>query len=435
MRHYGYSASGYVIFLVFLSIILFVCSQPAGAVHKGAGPLVCGSCHTMHNSQGGSSASPDNLGGTTGGSIVLLRGNISTRADMHKLCLQCHGVGGSMWDVAHPPHGQRAPIVHSGGLLNWDQTKDFGQIGAGGDFFKELDSSFDLTIAGSQTALGYGHSVGLATLIPGNPNSSKLILTCTTCHNPHGTDTPLPNPYDHYTGTNIYRNLWAAMGTVTVESGDTCGVCHSFTSGVDQQGNGRLHEMKSWIGGITGKFSDGGNYTPVVVNGVPVWPVYKDNPTIAANNNVYDGIKGPNDHATRPSGIAGWCAKCHLFFHEVRVPSNATGEDWRRHPVAAVIKDSDVSGAGVDTIDWAHYNSIPDGFKLPAANTDTALDQEFYYADADNEDKVFCLTCHFAHGGPYYDALRWDYVTNVVQGNQSGNTIPSNVGCQQCHNR
>ncbi len=89
----------------------------------------------------------------------------------------------------------------------------------------------------------------------------------------------------------------------------------------------------------------------------------------------------------------------------------------------------------MDTIDWAHYNSIPDGFKLPVANTGTSLDQEFYYADADNEDKVFCLSCHFAHGGPYCDALRWDYITNVVQGDQTGNAIPSNLGCQQCHSR
>ena len=49
--------------------------------------------------------------------------------------------------------------------------------------------------------------------------------------------------------------------------------------------------------------------------------------------------------------------------------------------------------------------------------------------------RVFCLSCHFAHGGPHYDALRWDYTSAVSSGSQFGNPIPSNKGCQLCHNR
>ncbi len=415
---------GAVLFLVFLVPV------DAYGVHKGAGSLVCGNCHTMHNSQGNTA-----LEGLSGGSIVLLRGGVSSRAEIHKLCLQCHGVGGSMATVNHLPHGERAPIVYGGNQLNWDQTKDFSQIGAGGDFFKELDSNFDLTTAGSQTGLGYGHSVGLTTTIPGNPNSVFLILTCTSCHNHHGTNTQYDfQTIPHATETNIYRNLWGTIGGVQVDGGSVCSVCHYMSSPVDEQGNARLFEMKSYIGGITGQYPTG-YYTPEIVNGVAIWPVYKGTPTVPSNNTVYDGIRGPNDHSTRPSGMGGWCARCHIYFHEVRVNENISGEDWRRHPVDAVINDSDVSGAGVDTIDWAHYDSIPDGYKLPVANTDPNLNQEVYYADTNNEDKVFCLSCHFAHGGPYYDALRWDYTSTIGVGQQTGIGLSSTTGCQICHNR
>ena len=160
-------------------------------------------------------------------------------------------------------------------------------------------------------------------------------------------------------------------------------------------------------------------------------PIYKDDPTIPANNNVYDAIG--------VEGMSGFCAQCHTFWHEARAlengQDNTIGEDWKRHPVDYVINSADVSGEGTITINWSNYNSIPDGFKLAAANVGTDLTQEFYYADADNEDKVFCLSCHFAHGGPYYDNLRWSYTSIVGPGTQEGNPIPSNKGCQICHKR
>ena len=111
------------------------------AVHKGAGNLVCGSCHTMHNSQGGT-----NLEGNSTGSILLLRGAVSTREQLHKLCLQCHAEGGLQAYVGHEPHGQYAPKVYG---ANWDQSKSFGEIGAGGDFINEFVSAPNFDISGA----------------------------------------------------------------------------------------------------------------------------------------------------------------------------------------------------------------------------------------------------------------------------------------------
>ncbi len=420
-------ARSYLLLLVFLTFFLLH-SAPSRAVHKGAGDLICGNCHTMHNSQGNTS-----LEGASGGSLFLLRGPVTSRGELHKFCLQCHGVGGSQWNVTHPPHNQKAPIVYGGNLINWDETKDFSQIGAGGDFFKEMDSNFDPTPAGAQNAQGYGHSMGLSNARPpGSDTTNTLPFNCTHCHDPHGVRSN--------TGSvNVYRNL-LVMGWT--ESSSECQVCHPDYL---THTRSKLYQMKSWVGGITGTYASGGNYTPVVVNGVAIWPVYKDDATVPANNNVYDGITTKANSDDSGGTMGGWCAKCHYHFHEWRMDGssdpwgvvryNASGEDWLRHPVDAIINDADVSGAGVDTIDWNNYSNIPAGYKLPAANTNPDLSSQHYYADTDNEDRVFCLSCHFAHAGPYYDALRWDYLASVGSGSQTGNPVPSNRGCQQCHNR
>jgi len=402
---------------------LLIFPAHAIAIHAGAGGLVCGNCHTMHNSQGSTTGGDGNgsLGGMAGGAFTLLRGPVTNRGSIHKLCLQCHGVGGAMADTAFPPHGENAPKVYGGSTINWDDTKDFSQIGAGGDFFMELDSNFDLTAGGSVNALGYGHSMGLTDAMPpGFALETPLTNTfsCTICHDPHGAKKVTTGGADnfqikHGTGINTFRNL-------------------KLYAVFFPPFYGIMSEARSWVGGITGEFGEtGANYTPAEVNGVSIWPVFRDDSTVQANNNVYDGIG--------VEGMSGFCAQCHTYWHEAKAlewgVDNSAGEDWKRHPVDYVISNSHVSGASVTTIDWDHYDSMPAGFKLPAANTGNDLTQEYYYADSDNEDKVFCLSCHFAHGGPYYDNLRWDYTSAVGAGAQSGNSIASNKGCQICHNR
>jgi hypothetical protein len=378
----------------------------------------------MHNSQGGTS-----LEGNPDGTMILLRGKINSRAEISKFCLECHGNGGSFNDTTHQPHGEKPPTVYGGDQLMWDGSKDFGQIGAGGDFFKEIGSDFTLSESGQVTAQGYGHSVGLVgALPPGRTNEISVDLTCTTCHSPHGADVlPGTNVFK----PNLYRNLWVMK--ITGDFTD-CLLCHDAPD--DIRGSGFLNEMKTWVGGATGKYGEpGANYTPVVVNGVSVWPIYKGDPTVPANNNVYDGILGTNDRLD--GGMGGWCARCHHSFHEMRDLSNVAGEDWRRHPINKLIKEDEVSGAGVDTIDFAHYTSIPDGYKVPAAFGGSAadIDNQTYYAKEEGKYKVFCLSCHFAHAGPYLDSLRWDYLASVGEGEQVANAIDSVTGCQQCHNR
>src|SRR3990170_7930689 len=90
--------------IILILIHSFIPSSSIYAIHKGAGNLVCGNCHTMHNSQGNTG-----MEGASGGSLVLLRATINSRAESHKLCLKCHASNGSQATVSHPPQNVIAP--------------------------------------------------------------------------------------------------------------------------------------------------------------------------------------------------------------------------------------------------------------------------------------------------------------------------------------
>ena len=174
-----------------------------------------------------------------------------------------------------------------------------------------------------------------------------------------------------------------------------------------------------------------------------------------------------------------WCAQCHDKWHEDIEPSNrcltcdtgySTNRAWFRHPVNAVVPVR--SGAGCagschsSMLDRSNYNNniITQGKALPVTaamnlsfggygseelvyylpfpqeglctdGSTNCMDIDSGNTGATANHKVFCLTCHFAHAGPYFDNLRWNYTSAVSSGSQSGNGVPSNVGCQLCHNR
>jgi|GEM_PF-1384388 len=425
---------------------MFFMALPAevNAVHKGAGGLTCGQCHTMHNSQGSSG-----LGGSAGGSIILLRAEVNSRAEIHKLCLQCHGSNGSMATVGHQPHGQQAPKVYSTGT--WDFTTDpFNKIGAGGNFSTELDGNWALT---TSDYLGFGHSLGATNVTPPGGDTVIPEFSCTNCHDPHGTSSPSD------TKINIFRNLKVyARG-----AGANSGV--KFKNDPTKP----YYEMRSYVGGVNGSYF-GGSETDNA--GQVIWPVYRGSLT---GNPVTDSPNS-NSYGTGWDGDAGvtmskWCAQCHDNWHEDFTPTNQAhvytpgGQydldlDTRRHAVNSMMPRAAGPGCAaschISLLDRTNYNTalIQAGKGLPvtasqyysanayylpecgaAGNPSCSGMDTDYGGTSGNNHKVFCLTCHFAHGGPYRDNLRWDYLESVASGAQSPNGIASNQGCQLCHNR
>lgn len=438
---------------------LVMVASPSMAVHKGVGDLTCGNCHTMHSSQGNDNDSA--MGGTDGGFILLRAASVTSRAELHLFCLQCHAEDGSQGDDPHAPLNIRAPKVLLS-TISFSVTgggSDFSKIGAGGNFGDDdMGSTFDS--AGTYTAaanddgadsatdaLGRGHSLGAASTVkpPGNNVNGLGIgeelgagLSCTTCHDPHGTDSTTDT-------INMFRNLKVGSSNKGKNPWTNVASFGNFAT--------------SYAGGVSGCKAAGdcdtrgatmGTATGAATN---VWPVYIED----ARQNSYL-MSGPGYDPTgqggfgTPSGnyvgISLFCAQCHGSWHEMIDESNdnltagTPTSDWRRHPVNNILNDTagtTQSGGGVDIFDQSHFTggssaaiSMPE--RLPVSNAAGLYYTSDLVGDT-TSDRVFCLSCHFVHGSANNDILRWDYTSAVSAGSQSGNGVPTNVGCQQCHNR
>ena len=388
--------------------VLALSATPSQAVHAASGQLTCGNCHTMHSSQGNSQGSSM---GTDTGVLKLLRSTSDCSAD---LCLMCHAENGASGATQFNSGGwQTTPPKVFMTNSAWATDSAFTEIGAGGDFRgvgSYLSTGFtagsDDTTAGSGPSVGYGHSLCEQNLSPpggngGGPGQTTVQIpgyfTCVNCHDPHGTA-------QTQGGINEYRNL---LGDITT------------------QGDGKSWQSDiavSYVGGVADDASGGSSPTTAA----NIWPFY-------SNATDYNGYISD---ASGEGQMSRFCAQCHGKWHEVLTPDNQSGNDWRRHPVDnALVDASPLSASGKTIVDWAHYNAnLFDAKKVPAAQGGGVA---YPFAD-DPLDKEFCISCHFAHGGVYSDALRWEFVTSVGPGTQLVTYLQpmgSYIGCQQCHNR
>ena len=313
----------------------------------------------------------------------------------------------------------------------------------------------------TSAGLGYGHSLGATSVLP--PGGDAVIdeFTCTNCHDPHGT----ANPNDP--DTNMFRNLRVRALGSGVNSDSLIGLWGDL----EDDPLVPLHRRNvSYVGSVsvidgihTPYF--GGNETDKA--GQVIWPVFRGTMTYYGSDYL-----NSNAYATQPvfsynTTISTWCSQCHDNWHEDISDTNKSDpsscpegytqscRDWRRHPVNTVVPPGSAPGCAKNChrsmLDRKNYdiNLIKAGKGLPVTMHLFAKDfpQFAYYYLGQYEaypcmgcmdtggQNVFCLTCHFAHGGPYYDALRWNYHTDVATGDQRGLGIPSTKGCQLCHNR
>ena len=171
--------------------------------------------------------------------------------------------------------------------------------------------------------------------------------------------------------------------------------------------------------------------------------------------------------------MSKWCSQCHDKWHEdfpegvnnqahdfTPTPQYQLQLDTRRHAVNSMVPRASVPGCGdgchVSLLDRSNYNNalIVAGKGLPVTASQYYASNAYYLPECSvagnsacsgmdisfggtsgNNHKVFCLSCHFAHGGPYNDNLRWNYTSSVSTGDQAANGVPVNKGCQLCHNR
>ncbi|OGR02612.1 MAG: hypothetical protein A2511_05255 [Deltaproteobacteria bacterium RIFOXYD12_FULL_50_9] len=147
----------------------------------------------------------------------------------------------------------------------------------------------------------------------------------------------------------------------------------------------------------------------------------------ATNHNTYYGGTGDEmtpDSAETSESMGNFCAGCHSYFHSPGYATwyqdNGGGADpWFKHPTNFVIPN---------TGEYRNFTTY--SVTVPVARPGP---QPISSAGAGvvtpGTDKVFCLSCHRAHGSPYKDMLRWDY--SLMEPGTNG--ASAGTGCFKCH--
>ena len=334
-------------------ILLLLCAEilvPGNAVAKVEGK--CANCHTMHNSQGGASVVP------------------STKALQESLlnddCLGCH-TGSNDFDNTD----ERTPHVYNTGSVDYGDDGTLGDTLAGGTF-----KYINITDPDQDT---FGHNV-------------------VDLKNPEGV---LFDPPGYYTIEGV-GGLQAADGTIPGINRDWdgaqitcagtygCHGSHDTTSNTVAIRGGHHSDVAIGIDN-----SPAAGYRMLVgIEGIEDsdWEYMPDK----NNHNQYKG--GINDTST----ISYLCAECHGTFHD-----GSNGSPWLRHPTDYVMSspaaiatgNSDYSGT-----DPAYLPATP----LASSSEPIALVTKIDFTNGEDS-IVTCISCHRAHGSPYYKSMRWSY--------------------------
>lgn len=324
----------------------------------------CSDCHTMHNSQEGS---------------VVATGELS-EALLRLDCVGCH--------TGSNNGSNTTPYIHNTMNLA-DGGAEYGSSGieadtlAGGTFKYVINSDNRghnvAGIAGTDATLfvppGYADG-GLPAAdgtTPGvNDSWNGAQLTCAGTFGCHGSH-------------NSNSNVNAIRGAHHQGSGG------AVNPGTDTSPAAGYRMLV----GISGFEANNWEYRPT-----------------ATDHNQYKGIDSPGQ-ITDQSTISYFCAECHGIFHQ----SSGNESPWLRHPTDYALSNT------AATSEYREYGGIGNSYlpATPLASSDiNNVVSTINFTSSDSI--VTCLSCHRAHGSPYYKAMRWGY-------------IESNDGglCSNCH--
>ena len=265
---------------------------------------------------------------------------------------------------------------------------------------------------------------------------------CTGCHASAGDGsvpdvvTPVANDYtpDEHSGAGFFANTGGSSsdvahdldvnGAVPLGSGSmtlTCTTCHA------------PHGTTNYRNLISNP--DGGAGSTTVVEDTDVWT--SADPAIPATTLGTEAAY-KESNIGYVSNMSKWCAECHTD-----VASNLAGTPpahFKRHPSGVDATNTQIT-AGNHT-DPTHWDSgsgqgFGDGVTDDTGGTEGIPRLRFQvfgagsYAAATNPAsgsgtvRVFCGTCHLAHGSKYDSNLAWPHKTVASTDMYSG--------CQQCH--
>ena len=337
----------------------------------------CAGCHRAHSSFSTIKYTP-----RVGGELLaeddkpsaLLVGSATT---MSEFCNACHGdlapgastnVVGGIFDGG--PSAQTTVTVPglNDGVATSYQTSStaFAPLNGGGFATAASIVDWEANGAGAYEAITSAHSMEKVGVLWGAGASANqtMTLTCTNCHDPHG--------------SSNYRLLKDSVNGVTV-------------------------------GGYTGDvpnavvFSTETGYDDVVAEGG--WLKHEDGQAqVGAYRPNYTSGSSQIMAGTAGDSLSAWCAACHSQYDDrsgaydyLAYEGSASGgvgsENRHRHPVDIPLGPLMVDGG------HASLQTVPQ----PNAET-TGLDRRIPLevlpgAGTVRQYNIGCLTCHYAHGG------------------------------------
>ncbi len=313
--------------------------------------IACSSCHSMHNSQDGSEV-------FAGGPQEALLNND---------CIGCH-------TGQNQANGDYPFVFNSGGATYGTDTL------AGGNFYWVTQLNGDAkghnvegiaAIDGSLDAPpGFNASFNLNGAIAGGSWGTTERLTCAGTNGCHG------------------RHVADDLSAITSMTAAVKGGHHGDDATID---GSTVAKSYRFLYGIIGIEDPDREFTA------------SDNST---DHNQYHGVD--SDGGTDQRTISYLCAECHGTFHA----DKGTGSPWLRHP-------TDFDMGNVKSKEYGGYNggtsaSAPYSIITPvASNLDTVTGVQATVFDQADDAIVTCVSCHRAHGTPYYKLMRWDYANSI----------------------
>lgn len=334
----------------------------------------CSNCHTMHNSQNGSTVTSNGTNNT------LLTND----------CVGCHSSSAS--STYYELDGCKVPVV----LFTGAEPTEYL---AGGNFYWVKEGLGGDDTKGHNAFIGEGDDI-----LDKAPGAQVTCGDSTACHS---------NLSDPFEG--------ADMGGFALNGKYGCQGCHlNVKHHANDHANGESglvdNEEKGWY-----RFLSGHKYLSAGVEGYEngLWEAGLHDGADHSNTTAHNEYLGKEDvdggygfNGGLGNTSSAFCTGCHGLFHHIQQDSNNI---WLRHPSDALIPNSGEYQycTTYDPLTPVARNELPespDNSVTPGA------------------DLVMCLSCHRPHGSPYPDMLRWDYNAQI-----SGGGGATGTGCFFCH--
>ncbi len=321
----------------------------------------CSDCHTMHHSQ-------------NGGALSEWGDNGPYEALLTIGCLGCHSGSNSGSDSTPYVFDPDGPVYDATGTESTTTTL------AGGNFYWAV----------SEAATGH--------------NLNGLCTSDPTLDIPPGFD----GGRAAGDGTIPGGGSWNSGTQVTCAGTYGCHGSHD-TSSQAAAVRGGHHSLKGPA--ITSPDNDSSDYRMLVGIAGYEDPDREFRPTATAHNQ-YKGLDNPG--ASETLSISSMCAQCHGLYHSDL--SSGSASPWLRHPVNYDLGNTPSGSEYRDYGGPSHTYEIT----TPVASVNVA--SVISTVTFNNDTIVTCISCHRAHGSPWYKSLRWNY-----RGSATGGY------CSNCH--